>query len=189
MKIWRKRLTDSINHEAVYRTAPATPGLLITQGPFWMFKLLSFYYIVHTPTCLFQIPLCGIWPVIYLCAWQLLYKYFNVASILKWPWLAIKYCHPIPANSSLFLSILTYFSPCPLSNVLGKVSAGLEKVSDCLSKVSDSLGKVFSGKCQMVLGRCQMISGRCKVFSGRCEMVLGRCEMALRRCQVVLRRC
>ena len=37
MKIWRKRITDSIsesvneliNHEAVYRTAPATPGLLI----------------------------------------------------------------------------------------------------------------------------------------------------------------
>ena len=32
MKIWRKRLTDWmnqwINHEAVYRTAPATPGLL-----------------------------------------------------------------------------------------------------------------------------------------------------------------
>ena len=33
MKIWRKRITDlmnqSINEEAVYRTAPATPGLLI----------------------------------------------------------------------------------------------------------------------------------------------------------------
>ena len=32
MKIWRKRLTElideSINDEAVYRTAPATPGLL-----------------------------------------------------------------------------------------------------------------------------------------------------------------
>ena len=36
MKIWRKRIADSIdqliNDEAVYRTAPATPGLLnITQ--------------------------------------------------------------------------------------------------------------------------------------------------------------
>ena len=34
MKIWRKRLTDSLNQlisdEAVYRTAPATPGLLKT---------------------------------------------------------------------------------------------------------------------------------------------------------------
>ena len=34
MKIWRKRLTHSINEsisdEGVYRTAPATPGLLIT---------------------------------------------------------------------------------------------------------------------------------------------------------------
>ena len=34
MKIWRKRIADlmneSINDEAVYRTAPATPGLLIT---------------------------------------------------------------------------------------------------------------------------------------------------------------
>ena len=34
MKIWRKRLTQRINEliddEAVYRTAPATPGLLIT---------------------------------------------------------------------------------------------------------------------------------------------------------------
>ena len=33
MKIWRKRLTHSltelINEEAVYRTAPATPGLII----------------------------------------------------------------------------------------------------------------------------------------------------------------
>ena len=33
MKIWRKKLTDSVNQsmndEAVYRTAPATPGLLI----------------------------------------------------------------------------------------------------------------------------------------------------------------
>ena len=32
MKIWRKRLTESMNesmnHEAVYRAAPATPGLL-----------------------------------------------------------------------------------------------------------------------------------------------------------------
>ena len=32
MKIWRKRLTQSVsqsvNYEAVYRTAPATPGLL-----------------------------------------------------------------------------------------------------------------------------------------------------------------
>ena len=32
MKIWRKRIGDSINQlisdEAVYRTAPATPGLL-----------------------------------------------------------------------------------------------------------------------------------------------------------------
>ena len=32
MKIWRKRLTQSVsqsvNDEAVYRTAPATPGLL-----------------------------------------------------------------------------------------------------------------------------------------------------------------
>ena len=32
MKIWRKRIsrliTESINDEAVYRTAPATPGLL-----------------------------------------------------------------------------------------------------------------------------------------------------------------
>ena len=34
LKIWRKRLTqlmnESINDEAVYRTAPATPGLLNT---------------------------------------------------------------------------------------------------------------------------------------------------------------
>ena len=34
IKIWRKRLTDSVNEsvndEAVYRTAPATPGLLNT---------------------------------------------------------------------------------------------------------------------------------------------------------------
>ena len=29
MKIWRKRITDSVNDEAVYRTAPATPGLLM----------------------------------------------------------------------------------------------------------------------------------------------------------------
>ena len=29
MKIWRKRLTRSVNYEAVFRTAPATPGLLI----------------------------------------------------------------------------------------------------------------------------------------------------------------
>ena len=28
MKIWRKRLTELINYEAVYRTAPATQGLL-----------------------------------------------------------------------------------------------------------------------------------------------------------------
>ena len=36
MKIWRKRLTywlnEWINHEAVYRTAPATPGLLNTMN-------------------------------------------------------------------------------------------------------------------------------------------------------------
>ena len=36
MKIWRKRLTYSLTHslndEAVYRTAPATPGLLIMEG-------------------------------------------------------------------------------------------------------------------------------------------------------------
>ena len=35
MKIWRKRVTESVsqlmNHEAVYRTAPATPGLLNVQ--------------------------------------------------------------------------------------------------------------------------------------------------------------
>ena len=32
MKIWRKRpLTKSVNDEAVFRTAPATPGLLIRQ--------------------------------------------------------------------------------------------------------------------------------------------------------------
>ena len=31
MKIWRKRMSDWINHEAVYRTAPATPGLLKTS--------------------------------------------------------------------------------------------------------------------------------------------------------------
>ena len=35
LKIWRKRLTYSLtelmNDEAVYRTAPATPGLLITE--------------------------------------------------------------------------------------------------------------------------------------------------------------
>ena len=30
MKIWRKRLTDRLNDEVVYRTAPATPGLLNT---------------------------------------------------------------------------------------------------------------------------------------------------------------
>ena len=29
MKIWRKRLTHSLNDEAVFKTAPATPGLLI----------------------------------------------------------------------------------------------------------------------------------------------------------------
>ena len=33
MKIWRKRVTESVSqlmsHKAVYRTAPATPGLLI----------------------------------------------------------------------------------------------------------------------------------------------------------------
>ena len=28
MKIWRKRLTDLMSDKAVYRTAPATPGLL-----------------------------------------------------------------------------------------------------------------------------------------------------------------
>ena len=27
-KIWRKRIGDSMNNKAVYRTAPATPGLL-----------------------------------------------------------------------------------------------------------------------------------------------------------------
>ena len=36
MKIWRKRIAESlnqlINHEAVYRTAPATPGLLKTHN-------------------------------------------------------------------------------------------------------------------------------------------------------------
>ena len=36
MKIWRKRIDHSINqlisHEAVYRTAPATPGLSIIFG-------------------------------------------------------------------------------------------------------------------------------------------------------------
>jgi hypothetical protein len=37
MKIWRKRMNESMNqsmnHEAVYRTAPATPGLLIMLSP------------------------------------------------------------------------------------------------------------------------------------------------------------
>ena len=36
MKIWRKRMTHSINQsindKAVYRTAPATPGLLKLDG-------------------------------------------------------------------------------------------------------------------------------------------------------------
>ena len=31
MKIWRKRVTDLISDEAVCRTAPATPGLLIIE--------------------------------------------------------------------------------------------------------------------------------------------------------------
>ena len=30
-KIWRKRISELINHKAVCRTAPATPGLLRTQ--------------------------------------------------------------------------------------------------------------------------------------------------------------
>ena len=42
MKIWRKRLTHSLtdlmNDEAVYRTAPATPGLLITSHYSFMTK-------------------------------------------------------------------------------------------------------------------------------------------------------
>ena len=41
MKIWRKRLTDSlnelINDKAVYRTAPATPGLLMT----WSYLVIA----------------------------------------------------------------------------------------------------------------------------------------------------
>ena len=31
LKVWRKRITYSISDEAVYRTALATPGLLITR--------------------------------------------------------------------------------------------------------------------------------------------------------------
>ena len=38
MNIWRKRVTESVNelihYEAVYRTAPATPGLLIILSTF-----------------------------------------------------------------------------------------------------------------------------------------------------------
>ena len=29
LKIWRKRIADSVNERGVCRTAPATPGLLI----------------------------------------------------------------------------------------------------------------------------------------------------------------
>ena len=43
MKIWRKRMSDLtnewMNDEAVYRTAPATPGLLISL-PWYIFLIL-----------------------------------------------------------------------------------------------------------------------------------------------------
>ena len=39
VNIWRKIVTDLMNYEAVYRTAPATPGLLITKELFRTFLL------------------------------------------------------------------------------------------------------------------------------------------------------
>ena len=44
MKIWRKRLTELINHKAVYRTAPATPGLLNTLTLSTLYKNLILSY-------------------------------------------------------------------------------------------------------------------------------------------------
>ena len=42
MKIWRKIIAESLNDEAVYRTAPATPGLLKRGAVLgilsWVFK-------------------------------------------------------------------------------------------------------------------------------------------------------
>ena len=45
MKIWKKRLTDLINDEAVCRTAPATPGLL-TSEEVWGKKPMHHFPIV-----------------------------------------------------------------------------------------------------------------------------------------------
>ena len=45
MNIWRKRITYSLNYEAVSRTAPATLGLLKTREftPFWrLFEIFNF---------------------------------------------------------------------------------------------------------------------------------------------------
>ena len=43
MKIWRKRMTHWINDEAVYRTAPATPGLLIRCGDLYKSVMLGLW--------------------------------------------------------------------------------------------------------------------------------------------------
>jgi hypothetical protein len=42
MKIWRKRISDLISDEAVYRTAPATPGLLKTVQKDILYKYYNY---------------------------------------------------------------------------------------------------------------------------------------------------
>ena len=73
MKIWRKRIGDLINQlisdEAVYRTAPATPDLLITRMlinvmPFQVLTVIVHYFSVKCSLlfvqCTLRVSICWV---------------------------------------------------------------------------------------------------------------------------------